>query len=405
MSYANVTINAEFFTQNPFAVRKVVMTPLYSYAIDGSEIVAGDRLIKTTNSSGSVVFSGVVSGAYRLDFIGPNRITPVTILVNNTGNLNAANLVVASVSGTNTSAIAYSQAQSDARFYPLTSNPSHYITTGQTGNFGGGSVANVVYTTGDQTIAGSKTYANIGTFEDLLRISGQIQFIAPFGYNKLLDTGGFTFIDFDNRVLVAGDQTNSADFNNRQLSDGSEGASVQWAVRQLLNFNQDATLNWEDRTLLGGWTLDTASLNLNPTGRIYSTVSPTPSMLFNIGPDNDFAVQGPVTLEDGISFASVNDNNTANQSIEFRATQIKFSVAGPPEKAVLIDAVGNLTTPSKVGIGTDTPTQSLDVSGIVRCSSVIVASGATPSPNLGQLIFTSGHFFGYNGTAWKQLDN
>lgn len=112
----NVNIKVEDFTQQPWNVRQVVMTPLYSYTVDGNNIVPGDRLVRRTDANGSVTFSGVVSGAYELEFIGSHRITPLEILVSGTGTLNAKDLIGIRLSGLSASEMAYSMAQSDVRF-------------------------------------------------------------------------------------------------------------------------------------------------------------------------------------------------------------------------------------------------------------------------------------------------
>ncbi|MFT3933621.1 MAG: hypothetical protein QM726_08415 [Chitinophagaceae bacterium] len=66
----------------------------------------------------------------------------------------------------------------------------------------------------------------------------------------------------------------------------------------------------------------------------------------------------------------------------------------------------------KVGIGTTTPAEKLDVSGAVKISSTYtgISNGATtpaPTGGAGTMIFqaSDSHFYGWNGTMWKQLDN
>ncbi|MBI4227744.1 MAG: hypothetical protein HY600_05705 [Candidatus Omnitrophica bacterium] len=65
--------------------------------------------------------------------------------------------------------------------------------------------------------------------------------------------------------------------------------------------------------------------------------------------------------------------------------------------ALTIDNAGN------VGLGTPTPTQKLDVQGAVR----LAPTGAPSNPSAGTLYFDAAtkHFYGFDGTTWKPLDN
>jgi hypothetical protein len=155
---ANVFISAEDFTQTPFALRKITLTPLFDYSVDGLNIVTADRLTQTADTSGDVTFSNVISGTYELEFHGSYKTTKIPIQVSGTGTLNAVNLIGA-YTGLNPN-LAYSKSQSDSLFYPWTNplgfvstvsgafypsnNPSgfitgiatgNFVTTGQTGNF------------------------------------------------------------------------------------------------------------------------------------------------------------------------------------------------------------------------------------------------------------------------------
>ena len=67
--------------------------------------------------------------------------------------------------------------------------------------------------------------------------------------------------------------------------------------------------------------------------------------------------------------------------------------------AFLIGPSGNII---KVGIGTPNPTSDLDVNGVIRLRALL---SAPPSPNAGDIYFDGTHFYGYDGTNWKQLDN
>jgi hypothetical protein len=54
-----------------------------------------------------------------------------------------------------------------------------------------------------------------------------------------------------------------------------------------------------------------------------------------------------------------------------------------------------------VGIGTTSPTQQLEINGALR----LAPQGAPATPTAGTLYFDGTHFFGFDGTSWKQLDN
>ncbi len=66
---------------------------------------------------------------------------------------------------------------------------------------------------------------------------------------------------------------------------------------------------------------------------------------------------------------------------------------GHMNQLVLHQSSGN------VGIGTTSPSQMLEVDGKIK----IGTDGSTPTA--GTIRFLNGHFQGYDGTTWKQLDN
>jgi len=63
-----------------------------------------------------------------------------------------------------------------------------------------------------------------------------------------------------------------------------------------------------------------------------------------------------------------------------------------------------------VGIAVRTPKERLDVDGAVKIGTryAITANGQTtpvPAGGEGTIVYSNGHFFGWTGTSWKQLDN
>jgi hypothetical protein len=63
----------------------------------------------------------------------------------------------------------------------------------------------------------------------------------------------------------------------------------------------------------------------------------------------------------------------------------------------------------KVGIATSTPSEKLEINGNVKCdilkSQVVTVAGFSGSAVAGMIKYDSGHFYGYDGSNWKQLDN
>ncbi len=69
-----------------------------------------------------------------------------------------------------------------------------------------------------------------------------------------------------------------------------------------------------------------------------------------------------------------------------------------------------ITANGDVGIGTTTPGERLEINGAIKVDSggyTGITDGATtpvPSGGAGTIIFLDTHFFGWNGSSWKQLD-
>jgi hypothetical protein len=69
---------------------------------------------------------------------------------------------------------------------------------------------------------------------------------------------------------------------------------------------------------------------------------------------------------------------------------------------------GSAQTNGMVGINTNTPAYTLDVSGSIQAATIILNSGTVPETAIeGQIYYNFGdkHFYGYNGSGWIQLDN
>lgn len=113
---AHIVFNLQDFVQDVLAVKQVKMTPTTMPDVNGSSIVTRDTKTKQTSAAGSVTFSNVVEGTYRVDVTGPTLLTTFNITVTNTSDtLNASDLISVS---TNSPAgeVGYSQASADGRF-------------------------------------------------------------------------------------------------------------------------------------------------------------------------------------------------------------------------------------------------------------------------------------------------
>ena len=95
------------------------------------------------------------------------------------------------------------------------------------------------------------------------------------------------------------------------------------------------------------------------TGRIFPAFGGGSYALnTNVGSDCNLTVQPHITLTDGIAFAAVNDANTANNSMEFRASKYMFWA-------------------NNVGIDVSNPSEKLDVSGFIKATGYKSSDGST----------------------------
>jgi hypothetical protein len=154
-------------------------------------------------------------------------------------------------------------------FYPLNSNPSGYITSGQTGQFQT-SLFGVVFQTGNQIISGLKDFS-----------SGiAVSFISgDSNYQGMIDSNGIVSIDWTSRVLEDGGQVQSLDWNARILKDAFQNYSIQYSDRFLRDAAQNYVLDWNNKILSGNWTAQSLSVsgqsvvtinNLSATGAIFA---------------------------------------------------------------------------------------------------------------------------------------
>ena len=103
------------------------------------------------------------------------------------------------------------------------------------------------------------------------------------------------------------------------------------------------------------------------------------------------------------AFAEGTVGNLAN------ATAIGYNAKVSGSNSFVIGGTG--ADAVNVGIGTSVPLERLQINGALKITSGTysgIANNATtpvPAGGAGTIIFYETHFFGWNGTAWKQLDN
>jgi hypothetical protein len=290
--YANITILAEDFTQHGFS-GEVVMYPVFDYSTEGSNIIVGDRL-KSGITTGYALFTGVVSGYYRLDFIGPYRTTSVPIYVNQTGSLNAKDLITAST-GASASQTAYTQAQSDSRFVHITGSEvisgdkrlywnGGALQLGPLAGFGGGTTGiGLYYAPTDELIfrtnaealsipnkliienaqpglvfigAGdsSLTQGDLSTVH-IARLTGVTGAVQTQLTDKVSKGGNETISGtktFANDVAINGNLT-GANIGLANLYNLSNSIILGAGSRILLDSATGTSLDWQGRTLSGNW--------------------------------------------------------------------------------------------------------------------------------------------------------
>ena len=140
------------------------------------------------------------------------------------------------------------------------------------------------------------------------------------------------------------------------------------ASNQLLVVSNTAYNNGSDMEF--GTNFITMRFGTSGTGKIFPTFGGG-SFAFNenVGANNNLTLQPKITLADGIAFASINDANSANLSMEFRASQYSFW-----NNPINID--GRVTNGSAVLMKS-----TLNVSGATSVASLISTNGISTYGN------------------------
>lgn len=98
-----------------------------------------------------------------------------------------------------------------------------------------------------------------------------------------------------------------------------------------------------------------------------------------------------------VSLVNLNDANSAASTLSLGFGSINLATGRPNDETMTLTSNGN------VGIGTAAPQAKLEVNSTLR----LTPAGAPAAPKAGMIYFNSAdkRFYGYNGTAWKRLDN
>ena len=196
-------------------------------------------------------------------------------------------------------------------YYPLNSNPNNYITgfnsgiyvlnsktgsfitTGQTGAFGGGitptgNLTGVFYPLNNNPSG----YINTNQLSGYLPITSGVFITGAYSFNN--------FIYFQNGIEVNGGNSTFSDivfFTNQifstailplssssSLSDISGNISVLYPARTLYDFGNNVTLDWQNKILYGNWTAQ--NLNLNGNSLVinsgFSNLNCLPTTIWNV---------------------------------------------------------------------------------------------------------------------------
>jgi|GEM_PF-2480825 len=180
-------------------------------------------------------------------------------------------------------------------------------------------------------------------------------------------------------VFYAGSSSGSSEELLRIKGNGNVGIKNSNPVSLLSNTNLNITAS------------DNIGINTNSLSWMMDDVGYTQALY------NSSAIPGSnglsVKIASTNSFSSILDLSTG--AVQNGAGTSVFVVKGD----------GN------IGIGTSSPNEKLTINGAVRIDdggyTGLSNNDAAPVPTggAGTIAFSNGHFFGWNGTAWKQLDN
>jgi hypothetical protein len=197
---------------------------------------------------------------------------------------------------------------------------------------------------------------------------------------------------------------------------GSQESNLVFYTTSATSLVECLRLRADGRVGMNGSTIPRSALDVAGTTGINWGAGSSSTGLVTIGDSGvgaSFFVHTPSLSSSYSSGLGIDGTYSANVStINIKA----FSVNHPLYASNLsmqtvvsgvLTEVLRLSNLGYAGVGTTTPTALLDLAASTtsRASLRIRAGTAPTSPNAGDIYFDGTNFFGYNGSAWKQLDN
>ena len=351
----------------------------------------------TNNNAGGVnIYAGVspnyagtntIFGNININGSGPSTTTPKTINIYRSGNVGAFpfafvgvvidndkvdvnNGMVLQVSGVNVTPSLYAtSANLDSTGFTLNTkinNLSGYINS---------TSSNIVFTTGNQTISGVKTFIQDTTFGD----SAQGDFLVISGNNfTVYGSGNFTSGLFVNSSPVL---TGSSTLYATTVNLASTGSTLD---NKINNLSGVSVLRFGDQTISG---VKTFATGVNISGNVgIGTITPFAKLhiagapaLLNTTMEDILYLQRPFNA--GVAFGSravlrlgkytsESSQSFTRLDIALRSGSDNTAIDTPPEINVM-----TLRADGNVGIGTTTPSEKLTVVGNASVSGNLTVSG------------------------------
>jgi hypothetical protein len=207
----------------------------------------------------------------------------------------------------------------------------------------------------------------------------------------------------------------TTDDKNSYFSAGSRWFNTATGVEWVCTDASVGSAQWKVTAL---WSASGSAIYYTGGKVGIGTSAPGAMLAVTSGParDSTLVLNTTVNTRQIILSSNTTDNSIRWDSSAYGSSNV-FSVGldigGNAGFAIFDETSGNsplfIDNNDNVGIGTTSPSAQLEVVGTTSADSYILKpqSSAPSSPTAGQIYFDSsaGHFYGWDGTAWKQLDN